>query len=333
MRVKLKKQERNKLFNKIIGGGSLNEAALKIGISRKTLSDWRGGLYTIPEVYFRKLLNIACFKQEDFFPKLYTDHWHSKKSGRKGGLVVFSRYGNIGTVEGRKKGGLASLATHKKKRTAFYNIKTISKPKYSEKLAELMGIFFGDGHLSRYQASITTNSVTDKEHASFVQNLIEKIFNDKPSLKVRTDERSIVIVLSSKAASKYLHQLGMPMGNKIKANIAVPSWVINSKKYSIAFLRGLFDTDGCIYLDRHKINGKIYLHLGWVITSYSRQLRKDIVSILTKLGFLPTNRATQTSVFLRRQAEIKKYFMQIKTSNSKHLMRYQKFIGEVPKWL
>lgn len=332
MRVKLKKQERNKLFNAVIDKYSLTIAALKIGVSRRTLSGWRDGLYTIPEYDFHKLLITARLKQKDFFPKLYADHWHSKESGRKGGLIVFRRYGNIGTAEGRKKGGLASLVTHKKKGTAFYNIKIIHKPNRSEKLAELMGILFGDGHLSKYQVSITTSSVTDKEHALFIQKLIEQIFHDKPSVKTRKDERSITVLLSSKIAAGYLHELGMPRGNKIANNLSAPGWIKNNKKYQKAFIRGLFDTDGCIYADRHLIKGRKYVNLGWTITSYSPQLRKDLIAILKDMRYAPTNRENQTSVFLRRHEEIKKYFSEIKSSNPKHLMRYQKFIGEVPKW-
>lgn len=331
MRVKLKKQEINKLFNAITDKYSLTKAALKIGVSRRTLSGWREGSFTIPEFHFHKLLKIGRLKQKDFLPKFYNDHWHSKAAGRKGGRIVFDLYGNIGTAEGRKKGGLASLATHKKKGTAFYNIKIIRKPRKSEKLAELMGILFGDGNLSLYQACVTTNSVTDKEHAFFTKKLIEKIFHDKPSLKVRADERSVGVVLSSRLASEHLHNLGMPMGNKIKANLQAPPWVIKNRRYTKAFLRGLFDTDGCVYEDRHKIKGKTYSYVGWTITSYSLRLRSDIVIALKSLGFSPTNRLTQTSIFLRRQKEIKKYFLQIGTNNSKHLMRYQKFIGGVPK--
>lgn len=328
MRIQLKSQERKKLFGRVLGKYSLSEVALQIGASRRTLGDWQRGIFTIPEASFRKLLHIAGYDEKVFSPKKYSDHWHNKDAARKGGQIIFKRYGNIGTPEGRKKGGLASQATHKKNKTAFFNLKKIQKPKYSRKLAELLGILFGDGHLSNYQIIVTTNSVTDKEHALFVQKLFEQIFHDRPSIMARKDERSVVITLSSRAASDYLHEFGMPRGNKIKENFFIPDWIKDDRGYQKAFMRGLFDTDGCIYADKHLINGHKYISLGWAITSYSSRLRKDIAAILTGMGYAPTNRGAQTSVFLRRREEIKKYFKEVGSSNPKHLKRYRKFLEE-----
>lgn len=117
----------------------------------------------------------------------------------------------------------------------------------------------------------------------------------------------------------------MPQGNKIQNNLAVPRWIMNKNIYQKAFIRGLFDSDGCIYLDKHRIRNKLYNHLGWAVTSYAEKLRKDIVEILMNLGYSPTSRDSQKSVYLRRQKEILKYFKEIGTSNPKHLNRFRKF--------
>lgn len=67
--------------------------------------------------------------------------------------------------------------------------------------------------------------------------------------------------------------------------------------------------------------------MGLAITSYSANLRRGIVQILKNLGFSPTNKETQTSVFLRRQIEIDRFFKEIGTSNDKHLKRYLNWKG------
>ena len=216
--------------------------------------------------------------------------------------------------------------------TRFKTLKNIKIPVDSEKLAEFLGIMVGDGHLSNYQAIVTTNSKTDKKHALFVKKLIKDLFNIDASMRVRTLKNTIVVVASSKSLVNFLNRKGMPIGNKIQNNLKKPRW-INNQKYQKAFLRGLFDTDGCIYLDKHKVNGKIYKHLGWTITSYADRLVSDILAILRNLGFSPTHRATQKSIYLRRQEDIYHYFQKIDTSNPKHYNRYKKFIGRVPKWL
>lgn len=123
------------------------------------------------------------------------------------------------------------------------------------------------------------------------------------------------------------------MGNKIQNGIRIPSWINKNIQFQKSFLRGLFDTDGCIYLDKHKIKNKTYKHMGWVITSASPKFISDIINLLKNLGYSPTNRTSQKSVFLRKQNEIIKYFTTIGTNNKKHLNRYLKFKqGRVPKW-
>src|SRR3989344_2546613 len=188
-----------------------------------------------------------------------------------------------------------------------------------------MGIIVGDGHLSIYQTGVTTNSKTDKEHALFVQKLIQKLFSVSAVVKKKTDQNAVSIVASSRTLVRFLHAQGMPIGNKLDNNLAAPKWVMKNTAFQKAFLRGLFDTDGCIYLDRHKTKKKTYQHLGWTITSYADTLIQDILQMLRNMGFSPTHQTTQKSVFLRKQNEVHRYFKEIGTSNPKHLNRYQKF--------
>ncbi|MDO8592656.1 MAG: LAGLIDADG family homing endonuclease [bacterium] len=333
MRVKISKNERKKLFTAVIERyGGIKKFSDKTKINRRTLNDWQRGATTIPLEKFNKFVKILDFKVNDFLPQIIPDFWHIKEASRKGGLARFSKYGNIGTAEGRRRGGLTSIAIHKKNGTLFNNIKPIKKSSKSEKLAEFFGIMFGDGHLSNYQASVTTSSETDKEHALHTKKLIQELFNIKPSFKIRKQENVVIVVASSRNLVKFLNKNGMPIGNKIENKLTAPDWIKNNSLYRKAFIRGLFDTDGCVYLDTHRINKKTYKHLGLTITSYADNLILDIIDFLRSLGFSPTNRKTQKSVFLRRQQEIVRYFKEIGTNNPKHYNRYIKFIGEVPKW-
>ena len=238
---------------------------------------------------------------------------------------------NFGTPEGRRKGGLASLITHNSKSTGFVVAKRIKRPKESKTLAEFVGIMFGDGHMSKYQAMVTTNSVTDLEHGAYVASLMQQLFGIKTRTSVKRSSRAIDVVASSRTLVDFLHSKGMPLGNKISHNLSVPRWILGNVQYRKSFVRGLFDTDGSVYLDKHVVKGKLYRHLGCTITSYADRLLSDIVNILVAMDFRPTNRPTQKSVFIRRQSEIHRYFKEIGTSNPKHLERYLRFIGRVPK--
>lgn len=241
-------------------------------------------------------------------------------------------YGNPGTAEGRRRGGLASLITHNNSNTDFITLKEVRIPKRSELLAEFLGILIGDGHLSTSQAGVTTNSLTDFQHAHFFRETFNKLFGIKSKLTMRSGDNSVSVVASSRNLVQFLRKQGMPLGNKIKNGLRVPNWILRKTAFQKAFIRGLFDTDGCVYIDRHNAKGKTYFHGGWTITSYADTLRRNVTNILENLGFSPTCRDSQKSVYLRKQKDIQKYFFDIGTNNPKHRNRYQRFTGGVPKW-
>lgn len=65
----------------------------------------------------------------------------------------------------------------------------------------------------------------------------------------------------------------------MKQNVSVPSWIQQDDKYKIPCLRGLLETDGCIYNDR-----------GYpmvMVTSVIPQLAHDAFDMMTSLGFKP----------------------------------------------
>lgn len=333
MRVRLSKINLKKLFDSaLLKRRGLKNLASYLNFSVKTLNDWQNDKYSMPIGIFESLKADSNLNDKELTPQLLPNFWHIQNAAKKGALARMRLHGAIGTPEGRRRGGLASLVTHYKIKSGFKILKKITKPKFSKSLAEFMGILFGDGHLSNYQVIVTTNSQTDYKHALFVQLLMKKLFHTSTTIKKRKNENTITIISSSKALVNFLNQQNMPIGNKIKHGLSVPKWIKNNTTYQRAFIRGLFDTDGCIYLDKHKIGKRIYKHLGWTITSYADTLIKDIIIILQNNGFSPTHRSIQKSVYLRRQNEILRYFSKIGTSNPKHLERFQQFSGRVPKW-
>lgn len=254
---------------------------------------------------------------------------NKKQAGYLGGLARMEKYGNPGTREGRRKGGKNSIVKNLKLGTNFKAAKKHKKPFDSKLLAEFMGILFGDGHLSDYQVSITTNSKTDTEHAVFIKNLMTKLFNVSTKINFKKDAKAVSIVVSSVNLVKWLSLKGMPKGNKLEKGLRVPEWIKGNKIYEQKFIRGLFDTDGCVYVDRHKINGKLYKNQGWAFTNYSNEFRNEIFVMLRRLGFNPTLRKSQKSIYMRKKYDIIKYFKEVGTSNSKHLKRFQE--GRVPE--
>lgn len=334
MRVVISKNKANLLFKKIKQKGySLKIISELNRVSTRTITDWKRAKFSIPQKKFDILIKLSELNSNILNPKMLDDFWYIKKAATKGAYARMRKYGDLGTPEGRRKGGLNSIRTHRQLGTNFKTLKPLKKPTKSKRLAEFMGIMFGDGHLSNYQIEVTTNSSTDKNHAFHVKRLTERLFGMKCTISIRSGEKTIIIKTSSKNLVNFIHKLGMPIGNKIQNNLKIPLWIKQNETYLKLFIQGLFDTDGCIYCDNHKIKDKIYRHLGWTITTCADKLKKDLLFYLKELGFSPTHTKNQKSIYLRKQKEIDKYFHTIGTSNPKHLKRYKTLIhGRVPKW-
>lgn len=247
------------------------------------------------------------------------------EAARIGGLARQKMYGDLGTPEGRARGGRNSQLTHRRLHTGFKQLRKIRFPKASKLLAEFIGVVMGDGHVGRYQVSICTNSITDVEHATYIYRLAKRLFLDAPTtLSTKKESNALSITISSREVSRFLQQQGIPEGNKIERGITIPAWVSNRRSYAHALVRGLFDSDGCVFVDTHRIRGKTYKNLGIAFANQEPTLLRFFHAHLCAIGLSPTQ-TSRFRVFLRRRRDIEKYFEIVGTSNNKHLSRYRKF--------
>lgn len=316
-RIFLNKDQRFQYFQKLRKTSSLSwrKIAEIINVSPRSLFDWRQGKYSIPMKKACKISSLFKIEIPDNVQKR-PKFWHIKKAAKLGGLARKEKHGNLGTMEGRRRGGRNSA----KRRTVFL-------PQESTLLAEFIGIMLGDGNMSNYQASITLDLKRDLNYSHFIYNLINNLFQVKPSVYERFDYSTRIIVISSIDLIEFLTHKGLVVGNKMKQNIKIPKWILKNKNWQASCIRGLFDTDGSIYLDKHKTKGKIYKNLGMVFTSHSGLLLRDIKTALINLDYSPTD-SSRNRVFLRRENEIRKYFKAIGTSNIKHKNRLNNFLME-----
>jgi len=121
----------------------------------------------------------------------------------------------------------------------------------NQKLSEFIGVVLGDGNIHLKHNRITiTGSIEDLYYyQSHVLPIIDELFNITPKLKRRNDRNSYYIYFYSKTVTDYLIKVvGLVRGNKEKASI--PLLIVNNTKLYCHFLRGLFDTDGCIKFSR-----------------------------------------------------------------------------------
>ncbi|MFX1573504.1 MAG: LAGLIDADG family homing endonuclease [Promethearchaeota archaeon] len=160
----------------------------------------------------------------------------------------------------------------------------------NKKIAELIGIILGDGSIqldydsSHYSCEIAFNYMDEKEYLFYVKSLIESIFNIVPSLQTKRKDNCAVLRIFQKKIVESLVDVGVVPGNKIKNQVGVPEWIKNCSKNSIisACIKGLFDTDGSIFLSRYK--KKNYISLGLNFTNGSKILVKDFKKLSSSLG-------------------------------------------------
>lgn len=313
---------------------SWKEIAAHCKVTARTLNDWRRGKYYIPVDKLSMLSELAEVK----FPKIektVDKYWYTHLGANLGWKKVFEKYGgNIGTTESRKLGAMRAMETHRKNKTGFFVCKDVKLPGPSAELAEFFGILLGDGSLGHRQVSITLHRFDDKDFISYVAGLCSFLFGVQPAVLYHKNTVVSNIVISRTRLIAFLQQRGLLVGNKVKQQVGVPSWISEDSIFSRHCLRGLFDTDGCFYIDKHRYKDKIYYNCGMNFTNRSLPLLNFFKHRLEQHGFNPTQR-TKYSVFLRKEKEIIRYFQEIGSSNPKHVNKFRGYLenkfGEVPK--
>lgn len=206
--------------------------------------------------------------------------------------------------------------------------RTASLPKHSSELAEFIGIMLGDGGIhTPWQATISLNWTSDREYADYIIDQCAKLFAVKPSVYKRKYRNNAVIRLSSTNVVEYIIKLGLHRGNKLKQGLKIPEWIMQKKSYKIACLRGLVDTDGCIFIHKHKVNNKEYKNVGLTFTSYSPEMIIQVAEILAELKIMPHITSRQRDVYLYRADAVAKYLEVVGTSNPRISSIYNSWKG------
>ncbi len=323
-RVVLDEKDRKNFFKKLFKKSKLTKLLLarRYGISARTLRDWERGK-------FKPSLKVVSAMARDFevsLPKFkaVSRYWYiSSEKSRKAALRRVEIHGPPGNLEGRRKGGVVSQKNRRKnpqkyKKMGCVVAKEFADIRPSEKLAELFGIILGDGSISNTQLKITLSRFSDKEYSLFVFNLIKSQLKESPSLIER--ESTVELYLSGVNLVKKLEKKGLRRGNKIVAQVRVPQWIMKNKRYKRACLRGLFDTDGGLYIHKH---GR-WNNLGWCFTSHSLPLIDDVKKILLSINVKP--RGNKRRVYLYAVPEIRKFMDNIGSSNPKNNRKYDYYM-------
>jgi len=197
-----------------------------------------------------------------------------------------------------------------------------------EELAELVGIILGDGSLyfnkkhKVYQFVITGHLQNDRKYfEEFVLPLLERNFGKKFKIIFDRKMNGIRIRSQFKSIIRDIVELGIPIGNKLKNNVAIPNWIFFDKRFLKVCIRGLIDTDGFVA----PITGRNYSYI-W-FSSNIIALRKSFSRAMNILGF-KTSKWSQRidsapQIFIGSKYMIEKYFKEIGFNNPYHKIRFR----------
>ena len=208
--------------------------------------------------------------------------------------------------------------------------KSIDIPKESEKLAEFMGIMFGDGGISNpWQLVISLNSISDLPYSLYATGLIRQLFVLEIATRKRLNQNTLVLVCSSATLVDFLVEKGFVRGNKVFQQIDISTWIAANQNYGKFFVRGLVDTDGCLYIHKHFTKGKFYANIGFCFTSFSKKLTFSVAKILNIHGIKPHVTDGGRRVYLYNQEAIGKYLNIFGSSNPRILEKYDEWRSRI----
>lgn len=214
--------------------------------------------------------------------------------------------------------------------------KSITIPEeLTPELAEETGLHIGDGSMNFYKTKkglrgfyqLRGHIGDDKEHYDQrILNLYSKIYGVKLNLREMKSTGVYGFQIWSDDIVNFKHKtIGLPLGPK--TNISLPRLFTKKQSLIAPILRGIFDTDGCLYLE--KKNKKLYPRIEF--KTVSEDLATDIRDCSEKLGLRATkycllreekNWNNLYTVAIRGEIMLHKFFEIIEPANPKHIKKF-----------
>lgn len=200
-----------------------------------------------------------------------------------------------------------------------------------EFIGAFIGAFIGDGYMSNlrkkkniYVVGISGNQILDENYLkNRLLPIVKKHFpNTNPRLFYRKDENTLVLLIYSRELCDYLISLGFSFGPKSRT-VTIPSMIVQSEILMNATIRGIFDTDGCVFLDKRKEYNKPYPRITIKIASIP--LIEQLETYLSKNFSLYVDKRNRdrkrNTLEIYGHQQLERFLKQIGFSNKRHLSK------------
>ncbi len=140
----------------------------------------------------------------------------------------------------------------------------------------------GDGNLSKLnKRSVRLRVTCDLSYQNLISKIsgaLQQLFPTNKVSIVKRKRNCLDISLYSNSLETLLGWRS-DRGSKFVQRVRVPEWIFRKRKYAVACLCGLIETDGSVYIDRGYKNV--------IFTTVIPDLAEDAVRLFNLIGFEP----------------------------------------------
>ena len=322
MRIKFKKDEnRINFFDSIKSRTekSWKNLRVELKIPKASFDKYKSGKLLIPEELFDKLINFLDIKERNNILnniKRIENNFGQILGGKSAYKINAKKF-----EEGRQK-GLKKIVKNKEK--IVFNLDL------TPKICELIGAYIGDGTFNFYSnKNYHIEFAGDKRYDLPYYNneiipTIKTIISDiKPHFyNSHQKENAVRIVLYSKKLFLFLKEfIGLTPGKKT-FTILIPEKITKTNNPALIYatIRGIFDTDGGVFIDKRIKYKKPYPRI--FLQTVSKPLYEQLIYYLSKefrlyTRFNPIRNIYIIEIYTINQ--VKKWMSLIGFSNTRHL--------------
>ena len=325
-RIGFKSDENRKEFFEAvkasIGAKNWKETYSFFGYGKSQFQNYQYGGLLLPRSLFENMLSKLEKSDEVYFQDC-TISRPGNWGAIKGGKALYQK--NPEEFKKRRLNGLKKLA---ELRFGGSNARQInSEQLLSKKLCEFVGTYIGDGYMDKGTGiGVVGDSRLDANYFEYLYKNVDYLFGIKGRLLKRKDKNAIYLKFNSINLSKmFISRFGFPNGSKTYT-VTIPKEIMDSnEEFIFSAVRGIFDTDGCVFFDKRKQYAKPYPRI--TLQMVSKPLIEQLVNILSKhfTVFSRTDgKRTIYSIEIYGHKQLEKWMGLIGFSNERHLSKIRK---------
>lgn len=312
----------------VSGVSTWKELSMFFNLRRTEFQQYQYGQILLPKNLFDSMMALLPNEKESFFlNQIFIKPWNW--GFIKGGQNNYKK--NSTEIIKRLRKGFKEKVIRDEKALQPVDL---SLP-LSKEFCEFIGAFIGDGCIdsyidkngkSKYHINITGDAKLDKNYLTEVMpSIVKNIFNIKPHIFFRNDSNAMTVNFYSRTLFTFLtKRFGFPAGKKT-LTVKIPDEIFTScEEFLFATIRGIFDTDGCVFLDKRKSYKIPYPRITLQIRS--RPLFLQLKSFLSNyFSLYATHNIKKDHYYLDiyGHKQFTKWMQLIGFSNQKHLTRIQ----------